>query len=117
MFPHPTLHGFSFAAPERLYLLLLLIPALAIWLWQAHGIRRWAAPFLRTLVLALIILALAEPRSVSRSEGAATRPVLLDLSASITPQMRAYALDLIHSRLKLRDGDPAILFAGSAITS
>src|SRR5271170_3298196 len=65
---------------------------------------------MRAIALSLFIAALAHPEKVIRSQGA-TRPAVVDLSASITPAMRAWAGDLLTNRLRLRASDPAILFA------
>ncbi len=82
-------------------------------LWSLIGLRRFGGIFarlMRAIALALFVLALAGPEKVMRSEGA-TRPAVIDTSASITPAMRAWAIDLIGNQLKLRGSDPAMLFA------
>jgi Ca-activated chloride channel family protein len=110
------LHAVSFARPEALYLLALPVVVL---LWSLLGLRslgRIFAPLMRALALALFVLALAGPEKVMRSEGA-TRPVALDVSASITPAMREWASDLISNQLKLRGSDPAMLFGSENQTT
>src|ERR1700722_18649281 len=103
-------HDLTFAHRELLYLLAL--PAIGL-LWgiiNARELRRVFAPLMRALVLALFVVALANPQQVMRSEGAA-RPAIVDASASITPAMRAWTLKLLHDDLGLRAGDPAYMFA------
>jgi Ca-activated chloride channel family protein len=114
VFPHDLQHDLSFAHREMLYL--LAIPAIvALWgLVNAREIRRVFAPLMRAIVLALFVVALANPQQVMHSEGAA-RPAIVDASASITPAMRAWTLKLIRDDLGLRAGDPAYMFASSAV--
>ena len=103
------LRDVTFARPEALYL--LAIPIIVL-LWSLLGLRslvRIFAPLMRALALALFVLALAGPEKVMRVEGA-TRPAVIDASASITPAMRPWETDLISNHLKLRASDPAILF-------
>lgn len=103
------LQDVSFARPEALYL--LAIPAVIL-IWSLFGLRRLGgifAPLMRALALALFVLALAGPERIMREEGA-TRPALLDASASITPAMRKWESDLVSNQLKLRPSDPATLF-------
>ncbi len=107
-------HDLTFAHREALYL--LAIPAIvALWgLVNAREIRRLFAPLMRAIVLALFVVALANPQQVMHSEGAA-RPAIVDASASITPAMRAWTLKLIRDDLGLRAGDPAFMFATIAV--
>ena len=103
------LHEVTFARPEAFYL--LAIPAVVL-LWSLIGLRSLRgifAPLMRALALALFVLALAGPEKIMREEGA-TRPAVIDVSASITPAMRAWGIDLISNQLKLRGSDPAMLF-------
>jgi Ca-activated chloride channel homolog len=103
------LHDVTFARPEAFYL--LAIPVVVL-LWSLFGLRsigRIVAPLMRALGLALFVLALAGPQKIMREEGA-TRPALLDASASITPAMRKWETDLIGNQLALRGSDPATLF-------
>jgi len=83
---------------------------LLYWLWQAGNVRRCGAPILRAVLLSLLILALAEPLTVTHFEGS-TRPVLIDGSDSITLAMRRYAIALLRERLGYRSDDPALFFA------
>jgi uncharacterized membrane protein len=104
------LHEITFARPEAFYL--LAIPVIVL-LWSLFGVRRLGrifAPLMRAIALALFVLALAGPEKVMRSQGA-TRPAVIDASASITPAMRAWGIDLLSNQLKLRASDPALLFA------
>jgi Ca-activated chloride channel family protein len=103
----------TLARPDALYL--LAIPALVlIWsLANAGGMRRVWAPIIRALVLALFVLALANPQMVMRYEGS-TRPAVVDASASVTHAMREWTAHLLKSELGLRRGDPAVVFAASA---
>ena len=114
MIPTVLQHDLSFAHREMLYL--LAIPAIvALWgLVNAREIRRAFAPLMRAIVLALFVVALANPQQVMHSEGAA-RPAIVDASASITPAMRAWTLKLIRDDLGLRAGDPAYMFATIAV--
>ena len=106
--------GLTLTNPRALYLL-VPVALLAAWsLWQAGTVRRAAAPLIRTLALALFVLAMADPQSVVRSEGN-TRPALIDASASITPAMRTYALKLLRDGLGFRPHDPAIVFATTPV--
>jgi len=112
--PFTLLHGVTLAHPEALYL--LAIPAIVL-LWgiiNAREFRRVFAPAMRAAALALFVLALANPQRVMHSEGAA-RPVIVDASASITPQMRAWTVKLLRDELALRGGDPAFMFATGAV--
>ncbi|HEX3409561.1 MAG TPA: VWA domain-containing protein [Candidatus Binataceae bacterium] len=111
---HLPLRGVTWARPNALYLLVVIALLLVWWLWQARTPLRSIAPVLRAIVLVLFVLALADPHTVTRSEGSA-RPAIIDASFSITPQMRAFTADLLRNRLKLRSGDPAIIFADSAL--
>ncbi|MGB8411282.1 MAG: VWA domain-containing protein [Candidatus Binatus sp.] len=114
MIPTVFQHDLTFAHREVLYL--LAIPAIvALWgLVNAREIRRVFAPLMRAMVLVLFVVAFANPQQVMHSEGAA-RPAIVDVSASITPAMRTWALKLIRDDLGLRAGDPAYMFAASAV--
>ena len=112
-FPRELPHDLTFAHRDVLYL--LAIPAIVL-LWgllHARELRRVFAPLMRAIVLALFIIALANPQQVMHSEGAA-RPAIVDASASITPAMRAWTLKLLRDDLGLRTGDPAYIFASDA---
>jgi Ca-activated chloride channel family protein len=108
--PAGRLHDLTFAHREALYLLAIPAIVLAWGLLNARQLRRVFAPLMRATVLALFVVALANPQQVMHSEGAA-RPAIVDASASITPAMRAWTLKLLHDDLRLREGDPAFMFA------
>jgi uncharacterized membrane protein len=108
------LNSVQFARPQALYLFAPAAVILIYWLWRAGGVRRAAAPLLRAVVLSAFILALAEPRTIIRSEGT-IRPVLIDASASITPAMRDYTVALLRDRLNYHANDPALVFGGTAV--
>src|SRR5215469_13988751 len=104
----------SLSRPAALYL--LAIPAVVL-LWSLINAREWIkiwAPLMRALALALVVLAIASPEKVMHFEGA-TQPAVVDASGSITPEMRAWTAHLLKDDLKLRSGDPAFIFASSAI--
>lgn len=110
MNPDALLAGVKLANPSALW---LLIAAGVIFAWSLLGVdapRKLFAPLLRAGVLALCVIALADPQTVTRSEGA-TRPAVIDASASITGAMRTWTANLLRDDLKLRGGDPAVIFA------
>jgi len=113
-FAIPSLQTLRLGQPHALYLLIAVGAVLLYWLWRARDRRRWPSPLLRALTLVLFVLALADPQTVVRSQGV-TRPVLIDASASITPAMRDYTIALLRDQLKLRSGDPAVMFASSTV--
>ena len=102
------------AEPQALYLFVPAAPILLYWLWRAHTIRRAAAPILRAIILSVFIMALADPRTIVRSEGT-TQPVLIDASGSITPTMRNYMIALLRDQLRYRVHDPAVIFGGTSV--
>jgi len=104
----------SFAHRDAFYLLAPIAMVAAWWLMRSG--RRAAAPMLRAIVLALIVLALAGPESVYRYEGT-TRPAVIDASDSITAPMRAFDAQLLSDQLKLRSQDPAIIFASAPVST
>ena len=104
------LAGMKLAHPGALW---LLIAVGVIFAWSLLGVdtpRKLFAPMLRAAVLALCVLALADPQTITRSEGT-TRPAVVDASASITKAMRTWTAKLLRDDLKLRAGDPAVIFA------
>jgi Ca-activated chloride channel family protein len=111
----PAVRGLTLAHPQALYFFGVVAVVLVWWLWQAGGVLRSAAPLLRGLILSLFVLALADPRTVMRSEGSA-RPVLIDASASITPPMRDFTVKLLRGGLGFRASDPAVVFAGAPVS-
>ncbi|MGH8012654.1 MAG: VWA domain-containing protein [Candidatus Binataceae bacterium] len=111
-----TLRTVTFAHPQALYLLGVVALVLIYSLWGAASPRRIAAPILRAIVLALFVVALAQPQIVTRSQGTA-RPAVIDASASITRAMRTFTVQLLQDRLKLRPGDPALMFGAHPVDS
>jgi len=114
MDPRMFIGDLSLARPAALYL--LAVPGIVL-LWGLINARGWIrvwAPLMRAIALALFVAAVANPQKVMRSEGAA-QPAVVDSSASITPEMRAWTVDLLKNQLKLRPGDPAFIFATSAV--
>jgi Ca-activated chloride channel homolog len=110
MNPGAMLAGVKLANPHALWLLIAVGVILG---WSLLGVdtpRNLFAPLLRAVVLALCVLALADPQTVTRSEGT-TRPAVVDASASITEAMRAWTAKLLRDDLRLRAGDPAVIFA------
>ncbi|MBE3603000.1 VWA domain-containing protein, partial [bacterium] len=110
------LGALTLGRPQALHLLPVVAALLGWWLWRAQTPLRMLAPVVRAIVLALFVIALADPRSVMRHEGAA-RPVIIDASASITPSMREWTIGVLRDQLKLRGGDPAMLFAGAPVAA
>ncbi|MBV8771384.1 MAG: VWA domain-containing protein [Deltaproteobacteria bacterium] len=104
----------QFALPQALYLFVPVGIILFYWLWSAGSVGRASAPLLRAIVLSVFVVALAQPRIISRSEGT-TRPVLIDASASITPPMRQYTVALLRDRLNYHPHDPALIFGGNPV--
>ncbi len=110
-----TLAGLSFTHPQAFYLL-ALVGLILVWsLVHAEGLRQIIAPIIRAAVLALFVLALAGPQKVVTSQGA-TRPAVIDASASITPAMRKWTAQLLRDALKLRAEDPAIIFGADSVS-
>src|ERR1700682_4557955 len=104
------LAGVKLADPSARW---LLIAAGVVFAWSLLGAgtpRKLFAPLLRAAVAVLCILALADPQTVTRSEGT-TRPAVVDASASITGAMRAWTAKLLRHDLQLRARDPAVIFA------
>src|ERR1700687_1346702 len=107
---YALLAGVKLANPSALW---LLIAAGVVFAWSVLGVDtpcKLFSPLLRAAVAVLCILALADPQTVTRSEGT-TRPALVDASASIPGAMRTWTATLLRDDLKLRAGDPAVIFA------
>ena len=97
------LAGVKLANPGALWLLIAVGMILA---WSLLGVdapRKLFAPLLRAAVLALCVLALADPQTITRSEGT-TRPAVVDASASITAAMRAWTAKLLRDDLETARG-------------
>lgn len=112
----PSLETLTFGRPHAFYLFAVVAAVLAWSIWRAGSVRRWPAPIIRSIVLSLLVLALAGPQAVTHSEGV-TRPVMIDASASITPAMRAASVAILRDQLKLRDGDPVLMFASNPVST
>jgi Ca-activated chloride channel family protein len=111
--PLAMLNGVKLANPAALW---LLIAVGVVFIWSLVGIdapRKLVAPILRAAVLALCVLALADPQTITRKVGT-TRPAVVDASASITQAMRSWTSGLLREDLKLHGNDPAVIFAGNA---
>src|SRR6266851_6311545 len=101
--------GFSWAHLQALY---LLFPVGLITVWMLVQVDSWRklfAPLMRAALLVLLVLALAGPERVATQEGE-TRPVLIDMSRSITPAMREWEQKLVKEDLHFRAADPVIAF-------
>ena len=111
MHPADIFAGVTLASPHALWAM-LAVGAILIWsLFGVDSPRKLIAPMMRAAVLALFVTALAGPQHVTRVEGT-TRPAVVDASASVTPAMRTWTAKLLRDDLKLRAGDPAVIFAG-----
>src|SRR5690349_25084405 len=111
--PLAMLAGVKLGNPSALW---LLAAVGVVFVWSLLGIdapRKIVAPMLRAAVLALCVLALADPQTITREVGT-TRPAVVDASASITQAMRSWTSSLLHEGLKLRSDDPAVIFASRA---
>ncbi|HEY6417865.1 MAG TPA: VWA domain-containing protein [Candidatus Binataceae bacterium] len=108
------LRDLTFARPSALYLLAIPVIVLIWSRFAGRGDRRILAPLIRALALALFVFALAGPEQVMHFEGV-TRPAAVDASASITPAMRTWTAKLLRDDLKLRAGDPALMFASNPV--
>ncbi|HZY59684.1 MAG TPA: VWA domain-containing protein, partial [Candidatus Binataceae bacterium] len=105
-----SLRDVTWLNPQALYLLIGVGVLTLWWIARAGALRKIPARVMRAMVLALLVLAMAGPQRLSTSEGAA-KPVVLDASMSITPEMRNWAAGLVRDQLKLKPSDPAIIFA------
>ncbi|MGA2031590.1 MAG: vWA domain-containing protein, partial [Thermoguttaceae bacterium] len=96
------MYHLSFQSPWYLLALLVLIPA-AWWFGfrtlAALGYRRWPALILRSLVLALLILAVAEVQII-RSSDRLTVVFLLDQSLSIPAAQRRAEIDYVNAEVR-----------------
>src|SRR5271167_1380182 len=105
-----SVRNITWLRPQALYLLIGVGVLTLWWIARAGELRKIPARIMRAAVLALLVLAMAGPQRQSTSEGAA-KPVALDASLSITPEMRAWEADLVRDQLKLKPSDPAVIFA------
>jgi Ca-activated chloride channel family protein len=113
---HLNLESITLLRPHALYLLIGAAVVLAWSMLSVDAPRKIFAPIIRTIVLALAILALAGPEQVVTYHGKA-RPAVVDLSGSMTSSMRAWTVKLLQDGLKLRSDDPAIAFAKKPVLS
>jgi len=119
----PYLENLQFAHPAAFYLMLAVGVVLLWSLLRVETIRRVGGPILRAIVLGLFVIALADPETVTHSIGK-TRPVMIDMSASMTDAMRGWSAGLLRDGFKLAPSDPAWVFgaepmllsAGEAVT-
>jgi len=109
-----SVRDITWLRPQALYLLIGVGVLTLWWMARAGELRKIPARIMRAAVLALLVLAMAGPQRLSTSEGAA-KPVAIDASLSITPEMRAWEADLVRSQLKLKPSDPAVIFAKQPI--
>jgi Ca-activated chloride channel family protein len=92
---------------------LWLLAALPI-LWLRFGSQRWVVMLGRTLVAALLIVALADPQTVTRNTAYEERLFAFDLSRSIPPDMRAWMAKTAQGELAPTDADRVFLFGAEA---
>lgn len=106
-----SLPPFVFERQDFLYLLGLL-PVFWLLQWRAfRGLFSFLGLFLHTLVLGLLILALAGLATLK--PGAGTTPLLvLDLSQSLTKEQRQWMQDTISHTLQPTGDTPTVVFAG-----
>lgn len=108
----PSLPPYAFNRPDLLYLLGILP---LFWLWQWRAFRSFSPffnLFLHSLVLAVLIVAAADPHTFT--PGATNTPVLvLDLSRSMTPAQRQWMHDTVTRRLQPTADTPTLVFAGT----
>jgi uncharacterized membrane protein len=106
----PDIQLIQWAKPEFLWLL----GALPI-LWFRFKDRRLAVIFGRTLIGALLILALADPQAVSKQTVQEERLFAFDLSRSIAPSMRRWMDRYTQGDLAPHANDRVFLFGGNAV--
>ena len=110
----PYLENLQFTHPGAFYLM-FAVGAVLIWsLLRVETIRRVGGPLLRGMVLGLFVIALADPQTVTHSIGK-TRPVMVDMSASMTDAMRGWSASLLRDGFKLAPGDPAWIFGADPV--
>jgi hypothetical protein len=113
---HLPIRGLTFARPEAFKLFAVLAILLLWWLWQARSLTRSIAPLLRAIVLALFIAGIGRSAQCEAIPKGSARPVIIDASASITPQnARIHRRIFCVISLKLKSGDPAVIFATAPI--
>jgi Ca-activated chloride channel family protein len=108
------LENLQFAHPAAFYLMLAVGVVLLWSLLRVQSIGRVGGPFLRAIVLALFVIALADPETVTHSIGK-TRPVMVDMSASMTDAMRGWSAGLLRDGFKMAQSDPAWTFGAAPV--
>ncbi len=104
------LQRIQFARPEFLWLLAAL-PLL----WFRFYDRRLAVILGRTLIVALLSLALADPRSVSQQTTFEERLFAFDVSRSIAPDMRSWMEQSAQGKSAPSNKDRVYLFGADAV--
>lgn len=104
----------SFIYPAALWLLLLVLPLLALALLAPRRLPRgrfWASLILRALLFVCLVGALAGAQLVRRVDQVTT-VFLIDSSDSVSPEERTRAEEFIRAALQtMRDGDQAAIVA------
>jgi uncharacterized membrane protein/uncharacterized protein YegL len=100
----------QFSRPEFLWLL----AALPI-LWFRFHDQRLVVILGRTLVAALLIVALADPQTVTQQTAYQERLFAFDLSRSIPPDMRRWMAQSAQAELAPGDADRVFLFGAEAV--
>lgn len=98
----------EFARPVFLWLLLAL-PLL----WFRLRDRRLAVLIARTVIVALLIVALADPQSTSEQSSSQERIFAFDLSASIPPSMRDWMKRYTETQLSPKRSDRVFIFGAT----
>lgn len=104
------IHLIQFSKPEFLWLL----AALPI-LWFRFHDQRFVVLLGRTVVAALLIVALADPQTVTKQTAYEERLFAFDLSRSIPPDMRRWMEQSAQGELAPGDADRVFLFGAEAV--
>lgn len=99
----------EFAKPAFLWLLLAL-PLL----WLRLGDRRLGVVIARTLIVALVIVILADPQTTQRQSSSQERIFAFDVSASVPPAMRDWMKQATESLPVPQADDPVYVFGSAA---
>jgi hypothetical protein len=100
----------QFNRPEFLWLLVLL-PVL----WFRFLDQRWIVLLGRTLIAGLLILALADPQTITKQTDYEERLFAFDLSHSIAPGMRRWMEQSAQGELAPGDADRVFVFGAEAM--
>ena len=106
---NPLLDHIEFAKPAFLSLLFIL-PIL----WLRLRSRRLAVLIARTLILALLIVTLADPQSASEQSSSQQRIFAFDVSDSIPASLREWMKDSRNGLPAPRDTDRVLVFGSTA---